>query len=86
VPVALARVVVRARAPVDLAAAMRVLAVAAQVALARVPLVLGRGMVVWGMALADRATATVMAPAMVMAAAKEERAGASTDLDLANDI
>jgi hypothetical protein len=48
--------------------------------------VLERTLVAWGMAPADRATATAMAPAMVMAAAKEERAVASTDLDLANDI
>jgi hypothetical protein len=57
-----------------------------QLALARVPLVLGQMLVAWGMAPVDRATATVMAPAMVMAAAKEERAVARTDLDLANDI
>ena len=45
-----------------------------------------RMLVAWGMAPTDRATATVMAPAMVMAAAKEERAAARRDLDLANDI
>jgi hypothetical protein len=71
VPAALAQAVVRARAPVEPVAAMRVLVVAAQVPVAparmAAPAIRGR----------PRAA---MAPAMVMAAARGERVVVSTDL------